>query len=312
VPLHRKSRILVVGHNDSIEQSLVGHFRARGFKHVFSNTRDRINVLDQAAGVRFFKSQKPQYVFLGSVRSGGIAANQKFPGEFISENLRAQTNVIESARLYGAKKLLYFASSCVYPKHAKQPIKEDTILTGELEATSEPYAVAKIAGIKMCQAFRSQYGMSAVAAVPATLYGPGSDSDLETAHVMGALIAKFSRAVASGDNTISIWGTGKPRREFLYVDDFVQAAILLMDRYDRPDLINIGCGHDVSIKELANLIAQATGYKGRIVFDASKPDGAMRKLLHNRQILELGWKPKVGLEEGIAKTYKDFIKSSKV
>jgi GDP-L-fucose synthase len=144
------------------------------------------------------------------------------------------------------------------------------------------------------------------------LYGPGSDSDLETAHVMGALIAKFSRAVASGDNTISIWGTGKPRREFLYVDDFVQAAILLMDRYDRPDLINIGCGHDVSIKELANLIAQATGYKGRIVFDASKPDGAMRKLLHNRQILELGWKPKVGLEEGIAKTYKDFIKSSKV
>ena len=300
--MHRNSSIFIVGHKDGIEHSLLAHFAARGFKNVFSNNKDNIDVLNQAKTAKFFKQVKPEYVFLGSFRSGGIAANQKYPGEFIHENCQAQNNVIHAAYLNGAQKLLYFASSCVYPKEAKQPIREGALLTGPLEETSEAYAVAKIAGIKMCQAYQAQYGFNAAAVVPATLYGPGSDDDLETAHVMGALIGKFHKAAREGKKEVVVWGTGRPHREFLYVDDFTAACVFLMDKYNDGDLINIGGGHDVSIKTLAGMIAAATGFKGKIVFDASQPDGAMRKLLDNRRITRLGWKPKVGLEEGIKKT----------
>ncbi|HLD87969.1 MAG TPA: GDP-L-fucose synthase [Candidatus Omnitrophota bacterium] len=303
------TRVFIVGHNDSIENSLRRHFMSRGFRHVFSNTKDRVDVLNQAKVQRFFKDVRPEYVFLGSVRSGGIAANLKYPAEFIYENCAAQNNVIHAAYAHKAKKLLYFSGSCAYPKDAGQPIQEKALLTGPLEETSEPYSVAKIAGIVMCRAYRAQYGFNAIVAVPATLYGPGSDTDIATAHVMGALIAKFHKAAADGDKQVVVWGTGKARREFLHVDDFVSACLFLMDRYNGEELINIGCGHDVSIRELAGLLKKISGFRGKIVFDASKPDGTMRKLMDNRRITRLGWKPKVGLEEGIRKTYQWFKSS---
>lgn len=307
--MQRESRIFIVGHKDSVENSLLSHFLAQGFKQVFSNNKDGIDVLDQNRTVKFFKDVKPEYVFLGSIRSGGIAANQKHPAEFIYENCQAQNNVIHSAYLNAAKKLLYFTGSCAYPALAKQPIRETSLLSGPLEATSESYSVAKIAGTKMCQAYKVQYGFDAIVAVPATLYGPGSDDNLETAHVMGALIAKFQKAVADGQKQVTVWGTGKPRREFLYVDDFVSACLRLMDKYDGADLVNIGCGSDVTIKALAGMIAKASGFKGKVIFDASKPDGVMRKLMDNKRIRKLGWKPKVDLEEGIRKTIQWYRKA---
>ncbi|MBF0570938.1 MAG: GDP-L-fucose synthase [Candidatus Omnitrophica bacterium] len=308
--MRRDSRIFIVGHNDSIENALKSYFQAQGFSQVLSNTQDRVNVLDQWQVDKFFKKFKPEYVFLGSLRSGGIAANQKFPAEFIYENCRTQDLVIEASHRYKVKKLLYFSSSCVYPKLAKQPMKESSLLTGPLEPTSEAYAVAKIAGIKMCQAYRAQYGFKAIVAVPATLYGPGSDTDIESAHVLGALIAKFHKAKSEGASEVVVWGSGKPRREFLYVDDFVSACLFLMDHYDGPDVINIGSGVDVTIKQLAMMIKKASGFKGKIIFDASKPDGTMRKLMDNTRMRKLGWKAKVSLEEGIETTYQWYIHKS--
>ena len=302
--MKKNSRIFIVGHNDSIENSLLEGLASRGFTQVLSNTTDKIDVLNQARTAQFFKNVRPEYVFLGSIRSGGIGANLKYPAEFIYANCQAQNNVIHSAHANGAKKLLYFTGSCAYPALAKQPIKESSLLTGELEQSSGPYSVAKIAGTVMCQAYRRQYGFNAIVAVPATLYGPGSDSDLENAHVMGALIAKFHKAVANGDKEVVVWGTGKARREFLYVDDFVAASLFLMDGYEEEDLINAGCGYDISIKDLALLLKKISGFKGRIVFDTTKPDGTLRKLMDNGRITKLGWKPKVGLEEGIKKTYE--------
>jgi GDP-L-fucose synthase len=306
--MRRDSRIFIVGHNDSVENSLRGYFQSKGFTHVISNTRDRINVLDQSKVANFFKKLKPEYVFLGSLRSGGIAANQKFPAEFIYENSQSQNLVIDAAYRSEVKRLLYFSSSCVYPKAAKQPIKEISLLTGELESTSEAYAIAKIAGTRMCQAYKAQYNFNAIAAVPATLYGPGSDTDMENAHVLGALIAKFHKAKTEGTKEVTVWGSGKPRREFLYVDDFVSACLYLMENYEGTDVINVGSGHDVTIKQLAMMIKKASGYKGKVTFDTSKPDGAMRKLLDNTRMRKLGWKPKIGLEEGIEKTYQAYIR----
>ena len=308
--MRRDSRIFIVGHKDSVENSLLVHFASKGFKQVFSNNKDRVDVLSQSKTRQFFKDIKPEYVFLGSIRSGGIAANQRYPAEFIYENCQAQNNVIHSAYLNASKKLLYFTGSCAYPALAQQPIKEKSLLAGPLEETSEAYSVAKIAGTKMCQAYKAQYGFNAIVAVPATLYGPGSDDNLETAHVMGALIAKFQEAVACGKDRVVVWGTGKPRREFLYVDDFVSACLFLMDKYNGPDLVNVGCGHDVTIKELARMIAKISGFKDKIIFDASKPDGVMRKLMDNARLTKMGWKPKVGLEAGIKKTVNKKVPST--
>jgi len=301
--MRRDSRIFIVGHNDSIENSLKKYFQAKGFSHVVSNTQEYINVLDQAKVENFFKKFKPEYVFLGSVRSGGIAANQKFPAEFIYENTQSQNLVIDAAFRHKVKKLIYFSSSCVYPKQAKQPIKENSLLTGPIEETSAPYAVAKIAGTKICQAYKAQHGFNAIVTVPATLYGPGSDTDIENAHVLGALIAKFYKAKVEGAKEVIVWGSGKPKREFLYVDDFVSACLFLMEKYDGTDVINVGSGVDVTIKKLAEVIKEVSGYKGRIKFDVTKPDGAMRKLMDNTRMRKLGWGHKIGLEEGIEKTY---------
>lgn len=310
--MQRTSKIFIVGHNDSVENSLLGYFKQEGFKHIASNTQDGIDLLNQAKVDGFFKKFRPEYVFLGSLRSGGIAANQQFPAEFIYQNIQSQSLVIEAARKQGVKKLLYFSSSCVYPKEAKQPIKESSLLTGPIEETSGAYAVAKIAGMRMAQAYRAQYGMKTIVTVPATLYGPGSDTDIQSAHVLGALIAKFHKAKTEGQKEVVVWGTGKPKREFLYVEDFARACVFLMDNYEGAEVINIGTEVDVTIKQLAYMVKEASGYKGNIMFDTTKPDGVMRKLLDSSRIKKLGFRPRVNLEEGIGKTYQWYVKKGKV
>ncbi len=302
--MNKHSKILVVGHNEGIENSLVQYFRANKYSDVFSSSALKLELLNQKKVLSFFDNKKIDYVFLGSIRSGGIAANQRFAAEFIYENLESQNNVIHAAYKSGVKKLLYFMSSCAYPKECPQPIKEEYLLTASLEETSEPYSVAKIAGVKFCQTYKKQYGFEAIVAAPATIYGPGSDMDLETAHVMGALIGKFYRAVQEGQSQVVVWGNGEAQREFLFMEDFVKACIFLMDHYNDSQLINVGCGYDVTIKELASMIKEISGFKGKIVFDRTKPDGAMKKLMNNRRITKLGWKATTDLKEGIQKTYQ--------
>lgn len=309
--MDKKTRILIVGHNDIIENSLYGYFQSQGFTNVFSSSRIGPDVLNQSAINHFFEGEKPEYVFLASTRSGGISANQKFPAEFIYSNLESQNNIIHAAYKHGVKKLLYFAGSCVYPKETPQPIKEEYLLTGALEATSEPYSVAKIAGIKLCQAYKKQYGFNVIIAIPATVYGPGSDVELETAHVIGALIGKFANAMSKNDKEVVVWGTGAPRREFIFADDFVDACLFLLEKYNDSEMINVGCGQDVSIKELAQIIKGISGFKGKITFDKTKPDGTMAKLTDNSKIIKLGWKAKVDLQSGIEKTYQWYIKQKK-
>lgn len=301
-------KILIVGHQEVLAVSLTQYWRSKGFEKVYFSSEISLDVLHQSAVQYFFDKERPEYVFLCSVRSGGIAANQKYAAEFIYENLQAQNNIIHAAYHYGVKKLMYFAGSCVYPKECPQPMKEEYLLTGSLEETSEPYSVAKIAGIKLCLAYKRQYGFNAVVAVPATVYGPGSEPDLETAHVMGALIGKFSAAQQTGEREVVVWGTGRPRREFLFVDDFVDASLFLMERYEAEEMINVGCGYDVSIRELAEVIKEVSGFKGRITFDPTKPNGTMAKLMDNSRIKQLGWRPRTGLKEGIKTTYDWFIK----
>ena len=305
--MHRNSRILIIGHQDSLENSLWNYFLSKKFSYVYTNSRNHLDVLSQGKVEKFFKKVKPEYVFLGSLRSGGIVANQKHPAEFIYENLQAQNNIIHSSYQFKVKQLVYFGASCVYPKDARQPIKENSLFMGPMESTSEPYSTAKLAGIKLCQTYAQQYGLNALIIVPATLYGPGSDTNIETAHVMGALMAKFQQAMVNNQKEVTVWGTGKPRREFLYSDDFVQGVLFLMKHYKGKEIINLGVGSDITIAQLACVMARVVGFKGRIVFDRSKPDGAMRKLLDSRRVRRLGFKPGVNLEKGIQKTYQDYI-----
>lgn len=300
--MKKSSRILIVGHNDIVEHALYDFLAQAGYKNVMSAGPEKWDVFSQKQVDSFFKQTRPEYVFLASTRSGGIEANQKSCGEFIYANLQSQNNIIHAAYKNKVKKLLFIASSCVYPKVCPQPIKEEYLLTGALEPTSQSYAVAKIAGIELCMAYRKQYGFNAAAMVPATLYGPAADRDSDNAHVLGALIGKFSKAAARGEKKVVLWGTGKPRREFLFSEDFAEACVFLMEHYDGDQLINAGMGEDISIRELAKLIADAVDYKGKIEFDVSKPDGAMRKLLDSSRIRKMGWKPKVGLREGIYRT----------
>ncbi len=304
--MNKDSRILVVGHNDIIENVLYTYFKFSGYPNIFSSSQIGLNPTVQASVYAFFQKVRPEYVFLGSTRSGGIDANVKNPAEFLYHNSESQNNIFYSSRKFGVKKLLYIAGSCVYPKECPQPMKEEHLLTGTLEQTSEPYSVAKIAGIKLCQAFRKQYGLNAIAIVPATVYGPGSDVNIETAHVIGALIGKFVSAVVKGRQKVSVWGTGNPRREFLYVDDFLAAALHLMDYYNGEKPVNVGSGSDVTIKELTETIIRAVGFEGEAVFDETKPDGTMKKLLDSSYVNSLGWKAKVSLDQGIRKTYDGY------
>ncbi|MFA5088131.1 MAG: GDP-L-fucose synthase [Candidatus Omnitrophota bacterium] len=302
--LTRQSKILLVGHDDIIERSFLNYFRSKKFENVYSVSEMALDTTLQSAVHDFFSQTRPEYVFLASTRSGGIEANQKYAAEFIYHNLESQNNVIHSSYKFGVKKLIFFAGSCAYPKESPQPIKEEYLGTGPLEKTSEPYAIAKMAGIHLCQTYRAHYGVDALVLVPATVYGPGSDADLEKAHVLGALIGKFYKAVQDNQPEVVVWGTGRARREFLYVEDFIDGCLFLAERYRDEGIVNLGCGYDVSIQELAEMIQKISGYQGKIIFDAAKPDGTRQKLMDHSKLAQLGWKARVGLEEGITKTYQ--------
>ena len=301
--MDKGAKILVVGHQDIIQKSLNEHLAQEKFRHTTTLVQAGIDVFDQTAVKDFFKREKFEYVFLASTHSGGIEANQKRAAEFIYSNLMSQCNIIDAAYRNGVKKLLLFSSSCVYPKFCPQPIREEYLMTGPMEPTSEAYATAKLAGIRMCQAYRRQYGFNAIVMIPTTVYGPGEDMDPATSHVLGALMAKFHQAVATGAKNVAVWGSGRPRREFLYKEDFARAAVFCMDRYEAEMIINAGIGEDVAIADLAKLMAKVTGFKGEIVFDSSKPDGAMQKLLDSCRFAQLGWTPSVLLSEGITRMY---------
>jgi GDP-L-fucose synthase len=269
-------------------------------------SRANLDLRSQADVDTFFADTSPDYVFLAAAKVGGIHANNTHPAEFLADNLRIQTNVIDAAWRHDVKKLVFLGSSCIYPKLAEQPITEDSLLTGPLEPTNEWYAIAKIAGIKMCQAYRRQYGFNAISAMPTNLYGPGDNFNLETSHVLPALIRKFHDARLRNEDEVSVWGTGSPRREFLHVDDLAEALVFLMEHYDDERLINVGCGEDTTIRELATLVGEVVGFEGRLRFDTTRPDGTPKKLLDVSRMNALGWKPRIRLREGVASTYAWF------
>lgn len=302
--MNRESKIYIAGHRGLVGSAILRKLQAEGYTNLITRTRAELDLTDQAAVRVFFAEEQPEYVFLAAAKVGGILANQSYPAEFIRDNLLIQNNVIDTAYHYGVKKLLFLGSSCIYPKLAPQPMKEEYLLTGPLEPTNEWYAVAKIAGIKMCQAYRRQYGFSAISLMPTNLYGPGDNFDLQTSHVLAALLRKFHEAKVANTPLVVVWGTGTPRREFLHVDDLADATLFLMHQYDAEEIINVGVGTDLSIRELAELIGDIVGYTGSIIFDPSKPDGTPRKLLDVTKLQSLGWKPKIELREGIRHTYQ--------
>jgi GDP-L-fucose synthase len=301
------SRIYVAGHGGLVGSAICRRLLDAGYASPIVRTSRELDLRDPAAVREFFAAEKPEYIFLAAARVGGILANSTRPAEFIYDNLAIEMNVIHAAQAAGVKKLQLLGSSCIYPKFAPQPIHEDALLSGPLEPTNEWYAVAKIAGIKMAQAYRKQYGFRAISLMPTNLYGPGDNFDLTSSHVVPALLRKFREAVKSDANEVEIWGTGSPRREFLHVDDLAGAALFLMLHYDREEIVNVGTGEDVTIRELAELIGSITGFRGRLVFDASKPDGTPRKLLDVTRLNGLGWKARIPLVEGIRSTYEWYL-----
>jgi GDP-L-fucose synthase len=307
--MNRSSKIYVAGHRGLVGSGIVRRLTLDGCSRLITRERAALDLRDANAVSRFFDMERPQYVFLAAARVGGIQANMAFPADFIRDNLQIQINVIDAAHRSGCEKLLFLGSSCIYPKHAPQPMKEEYLLGGPLEPTNEPYAVAKIAGLKMCQAYRRQYGFKAISLMPTNLYGPGDNFDLNASHVLPALIRKFHEAKTAGEPSVKVWGTGTPRREFLHVDDLANAAVFLMQRYDGDEPINVGCGEDLSIAELAELVKGVVGFRGGIVYDSGKPDGTPRKLLDVGRLASLGWKPRVGLREGIRQTYEWFLEN---
>jgi GDP-L-fucose synthase len=302
--MKKDAKIFIVGDKKILGATLIQYLKSNGFNNLIGESDYRLDLTNQNSAYSFFKKEKPEYVFLTHVMSGGIIANINHPAEFIYYNLQVQNNIIYHSYKFGVKKLLFLGSSCVYPCDCPQPIKEEYLLTGKLENTNESYAIAKIAGIKMCQAYSQQYGLNCICLIPATLYGPKDDFDLENGHVLSCLIRKFHEAKVNNEANVIVWGTGKSRREFIYIDDVIDACIFLMTNYSSSEIINVGCGDDILIKELAKLIKDIVGFKGNIVFDESKPDGVLRKLLDNSKIINLGWKAKIGLEEGIRRTYE--------
>jgi GDP-L-fucose synthase len=309
--MDKHDRIFVAGHRGLVGSAIVRRLQSEGADNLILRTRDELDLLDQAAVEAFFAAEKPEYVFLAAAKVGGIHANDTYPAEFIRDNLAVQTNVIHSAWQHGVRKFCFLGSSCIYPRMAPQPMKEEYFLTGPLEPTNEWYAIAKIAGIKMCQAYRRQYGFDAINLMPTNLYGPGDNFDLANSHVLPAMIRKFHEAKARNDAEVVIWGSGKPRREFLHVDDMADASVFLMRNYSAEGIVNVGVGEDMSIRELAELIARAVGFKGAIVNDASKPDGMPRKLLDVGRLNGLGWKANIPLERGVDEVYRWYVANSR-
>jgi GDP-L-fucose synthase len=305
----REARIYVAGHNGLVGSAIWRALQARGYNNLVGRRSADLDLRDPLAVERFFEQQRPNYVFLAAAKVGGILANNTYPAEFISDNLRIQVNVIDAARRFGAKKLLFLGSSCIYPKFAPQPIQESSLLTGLLEPTNDSYAIAKIAGVLQIQANRRQYGVPFISAMPTNLYGPGDNFDLRNSHVLPALMRKIHDAKQKRLSTVEVWGTGKPRREFLHVDDLARASIMLMERYNEDAPINIGVGTDISILELAQTVSRVIGYNGELAFDTSKPDGTPRKLLDVSRINSLGWKPEISLESGLKQTYAWYLES---
>jgi len=298
--------IFVAGHRGLVG-SAICHRLQEESEAVVTASRDQLDLKSRSAVDAFFAENDIEQVYLAAAKVGGIYANDAYPAEFIYDNLTIQTNVIDAAWRAGVKKLLFLGSSCIYPKQAPQPMTEDSLLTGPLEPTNEWYAIAKIAGIKMCQAYRKQYGFDAISVMPTNLYGPGDNFDLKTSHVLPALIRKFHEAKAAGDKSVTVWGTGTPRREFLHVDDLADACVFLMRNYSAPEIVNVGWGQDASILELAELVQNVIGYEGDIELDTSKPDGTPRKLLDTSRLSSLGWEPSIGLEKGIRSTYDWYV-----
>jgi GDP-L-fucose synthase len=301
--MEKSARIFVAGHRGLVGGALVRCLEQRGFTNLLLRSRAELDLTSQGAVEQFFTAEKPDYVLLAAAKVGGIHANDTYPAEFLHQNLVMQSNVIDAAYRHGTRKLLFLGSSCIYPKLAPQPMNEDCLLTGPLEPTNEWYAIAKIAGVKMCQAYRKQYGFNAISAMPTNLYGPGDNFDLQNSHVLPALIRKFHEAKTGGSTAVEVWGTGKPRREFLHVDDMAEACIFLMESYNGEGLVNVGWGKDASIAELAAMIAGVVGFGGAVRFDASKPDGTPRKLLDTGRINALGWRPRIELAQGLSETY---------
>jgi GDP-L-fucose synthase len=304
--ISKSEKIFVAGHRGMVGSALVRRLEAEGFKNLLTRDRSKLDLASESAVAKFFAEERPTIVIVAAAKVGGIKANNDFPVEFLLDNLLIQNNVIRSAYESGVRKLLFLGSSCIYPKFAPQPIPETSLLDGPLEPTNEAYAIAKIAGIKLCQAYNREYGANFISAMPTNLYGPNDNFDLETSHVLPALLRKAHEAETRKDQKLIVWGTGKPRREFLHVDDLASACLLLLEKYDSPEIINVGCGEDVSIRELAELICDVVGFNGELAWDTSKPDGTPRKLLDVTKLRELGWKPAITLRNGVASTYEWF------
>ena len=305
--MDKSEKIFVAGHRGMVGSALVRRLKGEGFSNLLVRDRSKLDLGDECAVGKFFEEEKPAIVILAAAKVGGIKANNDFPVEFLLENLRIQNNVIHAAHENGARKLLFLGSSCIYPKFAPQPIPETALLSGPLEPTNEAYAIAKIAGIKLCQAYAREYGANFISVMPTNLYGPNDNFDLETSHVLGALLRKAHEAKTRKDRKLTVWGSGKPRREFLHVDDLASACLLLLEKYDSSEIINVGSGEDISIRELAELICEVVGFKGDLAWDATKPDGTPRKLLDVSKLRALGWKPSIPFRDGIARTYEWFL-----
>lgn len=299
------SKIYIAGHRGMVGSAIYRRLNKEGFENFVFRTSGELDLRNQQAVADFFAKEKPDYVFLAAAKVGGIMANNTYRAEFLYDNIMIQSNVIENAFKQGVKKLLFLGSSCIYPKLAPQPLKEKYLLTGLLEPTNEPYAIAKIAGIKMCDAYRSQFGCNFISVMPTNLYGPNDNYDLNNSHVLPALLRKFHEAKIENKSEVVVWGSGTPRREFLHADDMADACVFLMKKYNEAGLINIGVGEDLSIKELAEMMKEITGYKGKIVFDTSKPDGTPRKLLDVSKLSSLGWKASISLKDGVRQVYKE-------
>jgi GDP-L-fucose synthase len=307
--MQKSDKIFIAGHRGMVGSALTRALESRGFANLIKRDRSELDLGDAAAVTTFFAKEKPEIVIFAAAKVGGIKANNDYPAEFLIENLRVQNSVIAAAHENGVRKLLFLGSSCIYPKLAPQPILESALLTGPLEPTNEAYAIAKIAGVKLCQAFAREYGSNFISAMPTNLYGPNDKFDLETSHVLAALLRKAHEAKKNRARELIVWGTGTPRREFLHVDDCASACLHLLEKYDSPEIINVGCGEDISIRELAELICDVVGFDGELSWDKTKPDGTPRKLLDVSKLRALGWAPSIPLRDGIARTYDWFLKN---
>ena len=307
--MNKKSKIFVAGHGGLAGSAIFGALQAKGYEQLITRTRQELDLSNGSATLDFLKAEQPEVVVMAAAKVGGIHANNSQPAQFIYENLQIQNNIIHGSYLAGVKKLLFLGSSCIYPKYAPQPLKEEYLLSGHLEPTNESYAIAKIAGIEMCRAYRRQYGCNFICAMPTNLYGPRDNFHLENAHVLPALVHRFHLAKVAGAPQVSLWGTGKPYREFLFSEDLGRACVYLLENHNEPDIVNVGTGLDVSIRELALMVKEVVGYEGALVWDSSKPDGTPRKLLDVGKIKTLGWQAEVSLKDGLTKTYGWFLKN---